>query len=183
VNTIDVKIHYPLIEGCKKGDVRSQYKLYDLYSKAMYNLAVRLVGNAIEAEDIIQDAFTDCFAALKTFRYESTFGAWLKSIVVNRCINHLKKERKLPLAFSGSLPEVSESVEPDEPEYDCRMISMAIGKLPDGYRMVLTLYLLEGYDHEEIAGILDISESTSRSQYARAKEKLKELLKDEKRRR
>jgi RNA polymerase sigma factor (sigma-70 family) len=178
VNNIDIKIHSPLIEGCRKGNVRSQYRLYNQYSKAMYNVACRIVNNRTDAEDMLQEAFADCFANIASFRYESTFGAWLKSIVVNKCINHLRK-RRTDLVFDEQLPNVADESDDNDPVYDHRQIFSAIEKLPDGYRVVLTLYLLEGYDHEEIATILGITESTSKSQYMRAKEKLRKILKDE----
>lgn len=182
MNNIDLKIHSPLIEGCKEGDVRSQYKLYNLYSKAMYNLSYRILNNQFDAEDILQEAFTDCFENISTFRYESTFGAWLKSIVVNKSINHLKRKRP-ELVYDQFIPDIPEETIDDEPAYNHKQIFNAIEKLPDGYRVILTLYLLEGYDHQEIAGILKITESTSKSQFMRAKEKLKKILKDEKSRR
>jgi RNA polymerase sigma factor (sigma-70 family) len=177
VNNIDLKIDSPLIEGCREGNIRSQYRLYNKYSKAMYNLACRMLNNRTDAEDVLQEAFTDCFANIRSFRYESTFGAWLKSIVVNKCINQISK-RKPALVFDDHLPNVAEEITDSEPEYDHRKIFKAIEKLPDGYRVVLTLYLLEGYDHEEISTILGISESTSKSQYMRAKEKLRKIMKD-----
>jgi RNA polymerase sigma factor (sigma-70 family) len=180
VNNIDLKIHSTLIEGCRAGDTRSQYRLYDQYSRAMYNLAYRIVNNHTDAEDMLQEAFADCFAKIGSFRYESTFGAWLKAIVVNRCINHIKR-RKPDLIFEENLPNIAEETEVNEPAYNTTEIFNAIGKLPDGYRVVLTLYLLEGYDHEEIASILGITESTSKTQYLRAKEKLRKLLGNEKR--
>jgi RNA polymerase sigma factor (sigma-70 family) len=179
VNNFDLKIHSPLIEECKRGNVKAQYRLYNLYSKAMYNISYRMMNNREDAEDILQEAFTECFANIVSFRFESTFGAWLKSIVVNRCINQLKK-RKPDLVFDDTLPDypdVSDYNEETTPDY--KKISRAIETLPDGYRVVLNLYLLEGYDHKEISQILGISESTSKTQYLRAKEKLKRILKDE----
>jgi len=176
VSNTDFYIHSPLIEGSKEGNVRSQYRLYNQYSKAMYNLAYRMLNNQSEAEDILQDAFVDCFENIGSFRYESTFGAWLKSIVVNKCINHLKRKGPV-LVFEENLPNIAEEHYESEPVFDHKQILRAIEKLPDGYRMVLTLYLLEGYDHEEIASILGITESTSKTQYLRAKEKLRKTLK------
>lgn len=137
-----------------------------------------MLNNRTDAEDMLQEAFADCFTNISSFRYESTFGAWLKKIVVNKCINHLKK-RKTDLIYDEQLPNVADESHDSEPDYDHRQILSAIEKLPDGYRVVLSLYLLEGYDHEEIASILGITESTSKSQYMRAKEKLRKILNDE----
>lgn len=174
-----VNIHRPAIEECIRGNPAAQFTLYNLYSKAMYNLAFRMVNNREDAEDILQESFTDAFRKLKSFRFESTFGAWLKTIVINRSINHLKK-RKAEIV-TDTLPENTDGEENNEEDLalDAKKVFNAIEKLPDGYRVVLTLYLLEGYDHTEIAEILDISESTSKTQYMRAKNRLKELLKGE----
>ena len=164
-----------LIEECKRGSRDAQFRLYNQYSKAMFNLALRMTSNREDAEDILQEAFVDCFRNISTFRYKSTFGAWLKSIVINRSINHLRK-KKVALYFPETLPDTPADNEP-EPEYSVEKIVKGIGLLPDGYRIILTLYLLEGYDHTEISEILGISESTSKSQYSRAKEKLRKLIK------
>lgn len=171
---MDLYIHTPLIEECRKGSSKAQFSLYDQYSKAMYNLAFRILNNREDAEDILQEAFVECFRNIKSFRFESTFGAWLKKIVVNKCINHIKK-RKVDLDYCETLP-VTIYEEEEDAKYETEKIFRGIEKLPDGYRIILTLYLLEGYDHTEISQILGISESTSKSQYSRAKEKLRNLL-------
>ncbi|MEZ4999258.1 MAG: RNA polymerase sigma factor [Bacteroidales bacterium] len=116
---------------------------------------------------------------MEHLRYESTFGAWLKTIVINRCINHLK--RKKSEFLTERIPEDSSFDEDNDTDYtdDAKKVFRAIEKLPDGYRVVLTLYLLEGYDHGEISQILEVSESTSKTQYLRAKNKLKHILKGE----
>jgi len=170
----DIYIHAPLIEECRKGNSKAQFRLYSQYSKAMYNLAYRILNNREDAEDILQEAFIECFRSIDTFRFESTFGAWLKKIVVNRCINHIKRKR-IDLTLCETLPAVIDETE-EEVVYDTGKIFRGIEQLPDGYRIILTLYLLEGYDHSEISQILGISESTSKSQYSRAKEKLRTLL-------
>jgi RNA polymerase sigma-70 factor (ECF subfamily) len=174
VDQKDFNIHAPLIEECRKGSSKAQYMLYKQYSKAMYNLAYRMMNNREDAEDILQETFTECFRNIGTFRFESTFGAWLKSILMNRCINQLRK-KKTELVYYETLPVVAEEEEP-EINYDTNKIFRGIEQLPDGYRIILTLYLLEGYDHTEISQIMGISESTSKSQYSRAKEKLRSIL-------
>lgn len=171
---MNIYIHASLIEECRKGNSKAQFSLYKQYSKAMYNLAFRILNNREDAEDILQEAFVECFRSIETFRFESTFGAWLKKIVVNRCINQIKK-KKIELIPCETLPD-SVYEENEEVNYDTSKIFKCIELLPDGYRIILTLYLLEGYDHSEISQILSISESTSKSQYSRAKEKLRNLL-------
>lgn len=176
----DFHIHDSLIRECREGNRRAQKQLYDLYCRAMFNLAYRIMNNREDAEDILQDTFIDCFRNLESFRFESTFGAWLKRILVNKCINQIKK-KKIDLELYDSLPSDGfYENDNDEENYDVSGIIKAIELLPDGYRIILTLYLLEGYDHEEIAQILGISESTSKSQYSRAKEKIRNIISNRK---
>jgi len=145
----------------------------------MLNVAFRIVGNVAEAEDVLQEAFLDAFNKVKDFRQDTTFGLWLKQIVVNRSINLLRKRRLELVDMEG---EQIENIADDEPEdqedvqYRAAQVKEAIKELPEGYRLVISLYLLEGYDHEEIGQILEISENTSRTQFLRAKRKLVEIL-------
>jgi len=171
------EIHRQIIEDCKLGKRKAQFRLYRLYAKAMFNICYRMVNNRADAEDLLQEAFTDAFIKLGSFRYESTFGAWIKSIVVNRCINHLKK-RNPDVFITDHLPDRHEEEEINYQDIRFRVdaLQKAVGQLPEGYRVILSLYLFEGYDHEEIASILGISVSTSKSQYFRAKLKIREIL-------
>jgi RNA polymerase sigma-70 factor (ECF subfamily) len=175
--TPGLHIHDKLIEECRRGSRRAQFRLYELYSKAMLNTAYRIMGNREEAEDMLQEAFTDCFRKIGTYRTDSTFGAWLKTIVINRCITRLRKrEAELVYVEDYSRHEMQQE-EPQETAWPApQVISKAVDRLPEGYRVVFSLYLLEGYDHTEISQILGISESTSKTQYLRAKEKLKRIL-------
>jgi len=173
----DVHIHDTLIEECRRGSRKAQFRLYELYSKAMFNAAYRIVNNREEAEDMLQEAFTDCFRSIGSYRSESTFGAWLKTIVINKCINRLRKrEAELVYVDDYSPVEIPGEQEPEVIWPDTSVIAKAVDKLPDGYRVVFSLYLLEGYDHAEISQIMNISESTSKTQYLRAKNKLKKIL-------
>ena len=160
-----------------RGSRAAQFELYKLYAKAMYNVALRILNYEEEAEDVLQEAFLDAFTRIVDFRQETTFGLWLKQIVINKSINYLRK-RKFEFVSTDEVSEVPDEVSADE--YEVRLqadeIRNAIKELPDGYRVVLSLYLLEGYDHEEIAHILKISENTSRTQFMRAKKKLKSIL-------
>lgn len=178
MENLNIHIHESLIEACRRGERSAQFRLYNQYSRAMYNLAYRMMNNREEAEDMLQDAFTECFRNIGNFRFDSTFGAWLKKIVVNRCLNQIQK-KKIDLSLYENLPtNISEEENEHDYEYDSNAIAKGIEKLPDGYRIILTLYLLEGYDHSEISQILKISESTSKSQYSRAKDRLRNLLKE-----
>lgn len=174
----ELKIDLPLIEECKNGNSFAQFRLYDQYSKAMFNLAFRMTRNREDAEDILQESFIECFRKIGTFRFESTFGAWLKAITINRSINHLRK-KKINLELYDTIPDLAEEHDDQEIKYNARTIAKCIEELPDGYRVILTLYLLEGYDHSEISQITGISESTSKSQYSRARQKLRQMLKSQ----
>ncbi|MGZ8510485.1 MAG: RNA polymerase sigma factor [Chitinophagaceae bacterium] len=170
-----------LIEQCIKGDMSAYRLLYERYSKAMYNTALRISGNRADAEDILQESFIDAFVQLRSFENKATFGAWLKQIVVFKSIALLKK-RKLSFAdLEKETEELADENMPDENEIEFTVqgIKKAMNQLPDGYRAVLSLYLLEGYDHEEIAEIMRISQSTVRTQYKRGKQKLLQILKKE----
>ena len=146
----------------------------------MYNVCHRMLGNEAEAEDVLQDSFIDVFRRLDSFRAESSLGAWIKRIVINHCLNVFKKRRIKFEEISesaGNIP-AEENEDHEEVVYEVRKVKEGILKLPDGYRQVLTLYLIEGYDHAEIADILGIQETGSKSQYSRAKAKLRDILKD-----
>lgn len=169
-----------MVERCKLGDRAGYETLYRQYSKAMYNTSLRIVNNSADAEDVLQEAFLDAFRSLNDFHYHSTFGAWLKRIVINKSINILRKRKMnlVELEQSNGLAQVLEE-QPDEQEiqFKVEQVKKAIQKLADGYRTVLSLYLLEGYDQEEISEILGISHNTVRTQYIRAKQKLLLIIK------
>ena len=147
----------------------------------MLNVAFRIVGNIGDAEDVLQESFLDAFNKIQNFRQETTFGLWLKQIVVHRSINLLRK-RKIEWVELGEneLDGIADEIidDDDDMQYQVAVVKQAMNKLPEGYRVVLSLYLLEGYDHEEIGQILNIAENTSRTQFLRAKRKLQALLND-----
>ena len=169
-----------LVEKCKKGDTRSYERLYHQYAKAMFNTSLRIVNNASDAEDVLQEAFMDAFRFLGDFNYKSTFGAWLKRIVINKSINILRKHKAdlidIDKAAVQELPN-DDVLDEEQIQFKVEKKKKAVTLLPNGYRTVLTLYLFEGYDQEEIAGIMRISESTVRTQYHRAKQKLLHIIK------
>ncbi|MGN6180021.1 MAG: RNA polymerase sigma factor [Mucilaginibacter sp.] len=180
METLYIDKHYELVVACKQGSKKACYELYKLYSKAMLNVAFRIVGDIAEAEDVLQEAFLDAFNKVKDFRQETTFGLWLKQIVVNRSINLLRKRKMDMIDMENEQLENIPDEEADDDEevlLKVAQVKDAMKQLPEGYRVVLSLYLLEGYDHEEIGQILDISENTSRTQFLRAKRKLMDILK------
>jgi len=170
-------IHKNIIEACKSGNDSARYELYQLYSKAMYNVGYRIMNNREDAEDMLQEAFTQAFMKLDSYRYESNFGAWLKRIVVNTCINSINK-KKVDLTYCEEIYEghLRHETEENEVEFTVANVTKAMEELPKGGRMVFSLYLLEGYDHSEIAQIMGITESTSKSQFMRAKRRVVETL-------
>jgi len=134
-----------------------------------------MMGNAVEAEDVMQEAFLKAFTKIDTYEGIVSFGAWLKKIVINRSLDQLKKRKVKFEELNDKIPD-EEPVKIEISEIQMEQLKKAIQQLPDGYRVVLSLYLLEGYDHEEIAQILGITNGSSRSQFLRAKLKLREML-------
>ncbi len=176
-NPLEKNAH--LIELCKKGDRRAQHEIYQKYLRAMNRVAYRITGDEMEAEDVIQEAFIRAFRNLTNFKGEATFGAWLRRIVINTSINHVKRRKTEFVPLEPERLEVPEDSVPQYvSSYSMENIKKAVERLPDGYRTVFSLYLFEGYDHQEIGNILNISEATSKSQFSRAKKKLRELLAD-----
>ncbi len=145
----------------------------------MFNVCYRMMNNREEAEDMLQEAFTQAFLKLETYRYESGFGAWIKRIAVNTCLNAINRKRvELTYCENPFQNETAEEEEEDNIQYTVTGVTKAMEKLPEGSRMIFSLYLFEGYDHGEIAQILNITESTSKSQFMRAKRRVIEILKD-----
>ena len=174
-------IHQDLIDGCKTGDQKAQFQIYKLYYKAMYNTSLRIVSDSMEAEDIMQESFLSAFEKIETYSGTVSFGAWLKKIVVNRSLDALSRRKAIfeDIDSHAGIRDDSgdETARNDEIDVKVEEVKEAIERLPDGYRIILSLYLLEGYDHDEIAEILSINSSTSRSQLSRAKQKLISELK------
>jgi len=180
--TESIDITRTLVSRARKGDQQSMYRLYKMYVHAMYNISIRIVANQLDAEDILQESFASAFSNLGTYKREVTFGAWLKRIVINKSINHVKKQ-KIWFADTEHLPETEDvSDENDFFDYNMlaeispEMINEAIKTLPVKAKTILNLYLLADYQHKDIAEMLDISVSTSKSQYQRARKLLQDRL-------
>ncbi|MCB8994441.1 MAG: sigma-70 family RNA polymerase sigma factor [Bacteroidales bacterium] len=172
------EIHRDIIELSKSGNVKAQYELYSLYSRAMFGICMRMLNRREEAEDILQESFAEIFDKLDSFRFESGFGSWAKRIVVNKCINHIKK-RGPAIQFNADLKDTaddSETIDYEGISFQVEKVKRAVSELPDGYRVIFSLFAIEGYDHEEISSILGISVSTSKTQYMRAKQKIREQI-------
>lgn len=168
-----------IIQRCIAGDRAAQKALYLRHADRMLNVAYRICNNREDARDILQESFVKAFRNLAQFKFQSSFQAWLKRIVINSAINFVKKKG---IKIVGNLDTVSQWYSEDQEDSDdfqdvnIEVARKALMQLPNGYRTVLSLYLIEGYDHSEIAEILGIAKSTSLTQFKRGKEKLKILL-------
>ncbi len=168
-----------LLEQCRRGDLRACRQLYEQYARAMFNICLRMLNNTSDAEDMLQEAFFQVFKSIGTYRGEASIGAWIKRIVINKCLNHLKKKK----FYFEDIEQVEvgeeEKVDENAHELTVEKVREAIRRLPEGYRLVLTLYLFEDYSHKEIAQSLGISESTAKTQYMRAREKVRQMVKEQ----
>ncbi|APY09757.1 RNA polymerase subunit sigma-70 [Seonamhaeicola sp. S2-3] len=170
-----------IIEQCKQNNRKAQLQLYNQYCHGMYVVAKRFLKDANDAEDVVQEAFIKAFSKLNQYKAEVTFGAWLKRIVVNKSIDFLKSKKQQLVELEEVHLKVIDTPVNDKWLVDDAItihdVKEAINKLPDKYQYVIMLYLIEGYDHQEISEILNISEVASRTQLSRGKVKLQELLK------
>jgi len=174
---MDKNLQSHLIEKCKNNEAKAQMQLYDLYCKAMYNVACNFVKDADVAQDVMQEAFIKAFKKIDTYNGSASFGSWLKKIVINQSLDWLKKQKLDIVAIDKEVISiVDEGNWEVENEIGLEVIYRCIEQLPQKCKNVVKLYLLEGYDHQEVAQILQISEGSSRSQLSRGKNRLKELL-------
>ncbi len=171
-----------LLEECKCGNNNAQFDLYKMYYKAMYNTAYRILKDSFEAEDIMQEAFLSAFTKLDTFKGEVTFGSWLKRIVINRSLTQLRKINRIDemsfenVEYKMELVNEDDNTNSDYSLLKAKEIVQTIQLLNDKYRVALSLSLIEGYDNEEVAQIMNISNANCRTMISRAKSKLRELL-------
>ncbi|MCX6285673.1 MAG: sigma-70 family RNA polymerase sigma factor [Bacteroidetes bacterium] len=175
-------IHKDLIDACRRGERSAQFKIYKLYYKAMFNTSLRIVNDTAEAEDIMQESFLDAFQRLAGYTGQGSFGSWLKRIVVNNSLDSLRRVKDT-ISFEEEGVDLSaEHEESHEAEIQLQVheVMKAIQQLPEEYRVIISLFLLEGYDHDEISEILNISNQLSRTRYSRARQKLLAILKENK---
>lgn len=168
-----------VVEKCKANDRSAQLELYRKYCEGMYIVAMRFVKDADDAEDVLQESFIKAFQKIHQFQGDVTFGAWLKRIVINKCIDFLKSRKETLLPLDEGYMEVVDNDDWTVPSaISIEQVRSAIDNLGSKYRYVLMMFLLEGYDHQEIAQILNISETACRTRLLRGKAQLKELLKE-----
>ncbi|MCX6226916.1 MAG: sigma-70 family RNA polymerase sigma factor [Bacteroidia bacterium] len=173
-------MHKDLLDACKRGDSGAQMKIYRLYYKPMYHVSLRIIGDTMEAEDVMQEAFLVAFKNIRSVDLNISFGGWLKRIVVNRSLDAVRKRKpqvELVTDYSDEIPSES-YYQPEEGTIQEKVekVRRALEKLPEKYRVVLSLSLFEGYDHDEIGQILGVTPSTSRAQLSRGKQKLLQLM-------
>ena len=166
-----------ILAGCLQNNASCQKELYNRYCSKMMAVCYRFGQNREDAEDMLQEGFIKIFTQIHTFRNQGALEGWVRRIIVHTCINHLKKNKKfkesVDLIHANALIVREESV---PSIVQAKQIVECIRMLPMGYRTVLNLYAVEGYSHKEIGEMLDIEESTSRSQYTRAKQMLVDIL-------
>ncbi|PIB28046.1 RNA polymerase subunit sigma-70 [Maribacter sp. 4U21] len=167
-----------VVEKCKSNDRNAQLQLYQQYCDGMYAVAMRFVKNSNDAEDVLQESFVKAFQKLHQFKGEVTFGAWLKKIVVHKCIDFLKSKKQHMVSLDETyMTPVAEEGWTVEDGISLEVVKKEIEKLSEKYKYVVLMYLVEGFDHKEIAQVLDITETTCRTRLLRGKGQLKELLK------
>jgi RNA polymerase sigma-70 factor (ECF subfamily) len=165
-----------LIARCLQGNQKAQFELYSRYVSAMYNTAIRILGHSGEAQDVLQEGFSRVFQQLHTFRQESGTGTWIKRIVVNTALQHLRSRKQLQFVeLNQQLEQIPETTD-NFPDFNAETLHNAIKKLPDGARVIFILFAVEQMSHQAIAQQLGITESTSKTQYRRAKQLLKSWL-------
>ncbi|MGD1845567.1 MAG: RNA polymerase sigma factor [Salibacteraceae bacterium] len=166
-----------LVEQCLKGNAFAQRRLYDQYSELLMGVCLRYMGSRELAQDVLQEGFIRVFRKLDTYKGEGALGAWIRRIMVNTALEHLRKLKKQEMTADFQeadylIPEREQTLS----GIGAKEIMQLIQQLPVGYRTVLNLYAVEGYNHREIAEQLGISEGTSKSQYSRARNLLKKML-------
>lgn len=169
------ELHNELIDRCRQGDIKAQYNLYRLFVKHLYNVTMRYMNNKMDADEIVQDTFITAFQKINDYKGVGHFGQWLRRIAINNCITILRK-RKIYFEDIDEVHAASEMPEEVEDSFDPAIVHEAIKELPDRSRVVLNLYAIEGLKHQEIAKMLGITESTSKTQYRRAKQILMKKL-------
>jgi RNA polymerase sigma factor (sigma-70 family) len=166
-----------ILQGCLKNHAAAQRELYQRFSPKMLAVCFRFAHNREDAEDMLQDGFIKVFLQMHTFQSKGAFEGWIRRIMVHTCINHLKKNKRFNESVDIIQANSAQIREENIPSIvQAKQIVDCIRLLPIGYRTVLNLYAIEGYSHKEISGMLDIEESTSRSQYTRARQMLEDIL-------
>ncbi len=177
VNNFTLRTEQAIIAGCLRNDAAAQRELYNQFSPKMLSVCYRFSPTREDAEDMLQEAFIKVFTHIHTFQNKGSFEGWIRRIIVHTCINFLKKHKKFNDSIELTEANIMQVKEETIPSImQAKQVIECIRLLPVGYRTVLNLYAIEGYSHREIGELLDIGESTSRSQYTRSKALLENML-------
>jgi len=171
-----------LVNGCRQKDRASQRKLYELFARKLFAVCLRYTKDRDDAEDVLQESFVKAFQHIDSFRFECPLEAWLKRIVINTALKHIRKQQ--PWQNQTDVEEVAHALPQSEntlSDLNYQQLLKMVQELPPGCQTVFNLYAIEGYTHPEIAELLDISEGTSKSQYARARGLLQQKIQNERR--
>jgi RNA polymerase sigma factor (sigma-70 family) len=167
-----------LVRGCQKNDRLTQKKVYEKYSSKMFVICKRYLKEEYEAEDALANGFFKVFSKIDQYKNEGSFEGWVRRIIVNECLNQLRKNKSMYIVNSLENAKEQEEYHNADTILDAEELLQLIAKLPDGYRTVFNLYAIEGYNHQEIADLLQISEGTSKSQLSRARSLLQKYISD-----
>lgn len=168
-----------LVESCLRQDRRAQRQLYEKYKTPMFRLCLRYARDRQEAEDLLQEGFIKVFCDLSQYRGEGALGGWIRKVMINVALQHLRKQKKLFETIEvEKIAETEEAEEMILSDLRAKSLTKIIQQLPPGYRTVFNLYVIEGYSHKEIADSLDIQINTSKSQLSKAKAMLRRLLEE-----
>jgi RNA polymerase sigma factor (sigma-70 family) len=164
-----------LIQKCKKNDTKAQSDIYKLFSGKLFAICLKYSRNYVEAEDNLQDAFVSIFEKMSQYNYKGSFEGWLKRIVINTALQRYRSKGVFNIVNENNIEDVSIEIE-DNDAVDIDFLLLSIQELPDRYRLVFNLYVLDGYSHKEIAKMLDIKTGTTKSNLARARMILKNKI-------
>ncbi len=170
------KNYTTLIKKAEKGNRKAQHQLFELFAPKMLSICRQYVKNNDQAEEVMLNGFLKVFTHLKSFSFQGSFEGWIRRIMVNEAISHLRKEKKIAFDNHTQIENSSEHVSQIETNFEVEEIQKLIDHLPPGYKMVFIMYVVEGYKHSEIAELLKISESTSKSQLYKARKMLQEMI-------
>lgn len=165
-----------LIHKCKANDTKAQTELYQLFSSKLFSVSLKYSSSYAEAKDNLQDAFITIFSKIKQYKNKGSFEGWLKRITINTVLQRYRSQKVFDIINEEAI--VDQNIEIEDDEVDIDFLLQCIQELPDRYRLVFNLYVLDGYSHKEIADMLDITTGTTKSNLARARQLLKEKIEE-----
>lgn len=175
---IQMEMEYEhLVAGCRHGERGAQLRLYEIYARRLYVTCLRIIGDSAEAEEAMQDSFLKILTHIDSYNESQRLEAWMRRIAIHTAIDYVRRENPDMVEIDDNMAiEEEEELNEDEIEYSVELVKRGMKELPTGYRVIISLYLFEGYDMEEISSILKIKPASVRSQYLRAKRKLLDII-------